>query len=130
MVSSSGGHRFDDVNNNGGLDLNGSSELRLKSYNTKAFIVETGANSGGTGGLKIPNRRTGTISLSTNSTVTFSKNGTSTRVDTFDPVGASTQVWAAKVTSVAQSWTQRASGQEETGQLQDNKVLQDPLEEN
>ena len=32
------------------------------------------------------------------------------------------------VTSVAQSWTQRASGQE-TGQLRTTKVLQDPLED-
>lgn len=111
MVSSSGGHRFDDANNNGGLDLNGSSELRLKSYNTKAFIVETGANSGGTGGVeRLRIEGAGTISLSTSSTVTFSKNGTSTKVDTFDPVGASTQVWAAGVTSVSQSWTQRTSG--------------------
>lgn len=108
--SGGNGYRFA-ASNLGGMDLNGSSELRLKSFNTKAISFETGADAGGTGGVeRFRIEGAGTISLSTSSTVTYSKNGTSTKVDTFDPAGASSQVWAAGVTSVAQSWTQRASG--------------------
>jgi len=109
--ASGNGFRFADSSNLGGFDLNGSSELRAKSYNTKAFVVETGANASGVGGVeRFRIEGAGTISLSTSSTITYSKNGTSTKVDTFDPVGASTQVWAAGVTSITQSWTQKASG--------------------
>lgn len=46
------GFRFNDSNNRGGFDLNGSSWLRAKSYNTKGFAVETGADSGGSGGVE------------------------------------------------------------------------------
>lgn len=50
--SSTTGFRFDTANNRGGMDLNGSNWLRLKSYNSKGFVIETGADSGGSGGVE------------------------------------------------------------------------------
>jgi len=46
------GFRFNDSNNRGGLSLdNGDYALVLKSYNTKNLRFETGADSGGSGGV-------------------------------------------------------------------------------
>lgn len=50
--TSTTGYRFDTSNNHGGMDLNGSNWLRLKSYNSKGFVIETGADSGGSGGVE------------------------------------------------------------------------------
>ena len=50
--TSTTGYRFDSSNNRGGVDLNGNSWIRIKSYNTKGVSVETGADSGGTGGVE------------------------------------------------------------------------------
>ena len=50
--SSGNGYRFATSNNLGGMDLNGSSDLRLKSYNSKRISFETGADSGGSGGVE------------------------------------------------------------------------------
>lgn len=47
--ASGSGFRFDSANNRGGMDHNGSDDLRLKSYNTKRMVIETGGDSGGTG---------------------------------------------------------------------------------
>ena len=51
-TTSTTGYRFDSSNNRGGVDLNGNSWIRIKSYNTKGVSVETGADSGGTGGVE------------------------------------------------------------------------------
>lgn len=49
--TSTTGFRFDITANRGGMDQNGSNDLRLKSYNTKSLVIETGADSGGSGGI-------------------------------------------------------------------------------
>ena len=45
------GFRFNDANNRGGLDQDGSNHLRLKSYNTKDIVFYTGADASGVGGV-------------------------------------------------------------------------------
>lgn len=50
--TSTTGFRFGNTNNKGGMDLNGSYWLRLKSYNTKGISLETGADAGGSGGVE------------------------------------------------------------------------------
>jgi hypothetical protein len=49
--ATSTGFRFNDSGNRGGLDQDGSNNLRLKSYNSKQFVVQTGADASGVGGV-------------------------------------------------------------------------------
>ncbi len=50
-AASTVGFRFDLSANRGGMDLDGSTQLRLKAYNNKAIVFETGADTGGSGGV-------------------------------------------------------------------------------
>lgn len=45
--SSTLGYRFLTANNRGGLDINGSSWIRIKSYNQNGFVIETGEGTAG-----------------------------------------------------------------------------------
>jgi len=50
--TSTTGFRYDVSANRGGFDQNGSNWMRIKSYNTKGIVLETGADSGGSGGVE------------------------------------------------------------------------------
>ena len=50
VANTTSGFRFLDSGNRGGLDRDGSDNLRIKSYNSKQFVIQTGANGSGVGG--------------------------------------------------------------------------------
>ncbi len=51
IADTTAGYRFKDAANRGGLDQDGSNNLRLKSYNSKSLVVYTGADASGVGGV-------------------------------------------------------------------------------
>ena len=51
VANTTSGFRFLDSGNRGGMDRDGSDNLRLKSYNSKQFVIQTGANGSGVGGV-------------------------------------------------------------------------------